>query len=200
METLKIKCPGDGLILTIRNIPGIENKFVTCPKCGRTRKVSDYINLSGIPFGNKNEECLTVDDQTLSDDKSQYNDTPYNPIIGKIVVMSTSQVFQLKLGRNVIGRCSTQSSADFQINCPNKRMSRCHLVIDVVKEAVKGIVHYVTLYKEAVNATFIGQMKLEYGDKIPLSDGTVIKLPDVDIKFVIPDEEATVTDDDNNAT
>ena len=197
-ETLKLKCPGDGLVLTIKYVPGIENKSLTCPKCGRKRKVCEYINLSGIPFVQAAGRC---DDETDDDsydgrheppsEDSEYKQNKYNVTVGQLLINPSGKTFQLKLGRNVIGRKSRQSSADIQIDCTTRRMSRDHLVIDVVKESLKGIVHYASLYKAAVNDTFIGQMKLEYGDKIPLSNGALIKLPDVDVTFIIPDEEAT---------
>ena len=194
-ETMKIKCPGDGLILTIKYVPGIENKFLTCPKCGRKRKISEYINLSDIHFKNSQDEGTDSDETPYDDSEhSEYKKIKYNPNIGKIVIKSTGQTFQLKLGRNVIGRNSPQSTSDFKINCTTRRMSRNHLVIDVVKESLKGMVHYVSLYKAAVNPTFIGEMKLEYGDKIPLNDKAVIKLPDVEATFIIPDEDETETD------
>ena len=204
---MKIKCPGDGLILTIKYVPGIEDKFLTCPKCGRKRKISEYINLGDIYSKNNQNDGTDSDNRSIDDgtdsDKtpydddsevSEYKEIKYNSTIGKIVINSTGQTFQLKLGRNVIGRNSPQSTSDFKINCTTRRMSRNHLVIDVVKESLKGMVHYVSLYKAAVNATFIGQMKLEYGDKIPLKDKAVIKLPDVEATFIIPDEDATETD------
>ena len=70
-------------------------------------------------------------------------------------------------------------------------MSREHLVIEIKKIPGKGFVHCASLYKEKVNPTFIGQNKLEYGDCVILHHRDLIRLPDVEARFEIPDNEAT---------
>jgi hypothetical protein len=64
-------------------------------------------------------------------------------------------------------------------------------VIEVKRVPAKGYVHYVSLYKEKVNPTYVEDELLQYGDCLVLSHGDVIKLPDVTFKFEIPDEDAT---------
>lgn len=100
--------------------------------------------------------------------------------------------FQLKPGRNIIGRKGQNSDANFQIDTADKRsMSREHIVIEVKKLPVKGFVHYVSLYKEKVNKTSIGNEPLLYGDCVVLNHGDIIKLPDATLRFEIPDGEET---------
>ncbi len=70
-------------------------------------------------------------------------------------------------------------------------MSREHIVIEVKKLPVKGFVHYVSLYKEKVNKTSIGNEPLLYGDCVVLNHGDIIKLPDATLRFEIPDGEET---------
>ncbi|MCI7783026.1 MAG: hypothetical protein MR544_08035, partial [Parabacteroides sp.] len=55
----------------------------------------------------------------------------------------------------------------------------------------KGFVHIASLYKERVNPTYINQTPLLYGDHIILQMGDRIILPNVTLRFEIPDEEAT---------
>ena len=112
--------------------------------------------------------------------------------MGKLKVEDFGVSFRLKVGRNVIGRKATASTADIQIpTAGGKHMSREHLVIEVKKVAGKGFVHYASLYKEKVNVTTINDELLEYGDSIVLKSGDKLKLLDVTILFEIPDDEGT---------
>ena len=87
---------------------------------------------------------------------------------------------------------SSKSEAGIQIYTADSRaMSREHIVIDVKNVPGKGFVHTLSLYKEKVNPTFIGSEPLVYGDRIVLTHGDVIRLPDTTLKFELPDEEAT---------
>lgn len=154
-----------------------------------------------VPF----KQCVKVTD---SDDKTKYKDgedctqvgeithlkTTENSVIGTLTVQGDSkETYNLKIGRNVVGRKASASTADFQIStAENRRMSREHVVIEVKKIAGRGVVHYISLYKERLNPTFIGNEKMEYGDVLELNDGDIIKLPDCTLKFEIPDEEGTV--------
>lgn len=172
-EIIKIKCPNDGDILTVQKVPGIESKYVTCPTCKQRMKFTDFKVIQD------SEEETTI----FGGGK--------NLIIGKLKVKSTGASYQLKIGKNVIGRKSPKSSADIQIDCPNNRMSREHLIIEVKKSPTEGFIHYARLFKGHVNATFVGDLELEEGDEVILKNRNVIKLPDVDVEFTLPDEDET---------
>ena len=76
-------------------------------------------------------------------------------------------------------------------------MSRLHLLIEVKKVVGKGFVHYVSLYGQKANATYIGNNQLEAGDIIELNSGDIIRLPDmpdIRVKFEIEDSEETQID------
>lgn len=173
MEKIKIKCPNDGGILTVQKVIDIESKFVTCPTCKQRMKFTDFKVIQD------SEEETTI----LGMGK--------NMIIGKLTVKSTGQSYQLKMGKNVIGRKSPKSSADMQIDCPNNRMSREHLIVEVRKTPTEGFVHYARLFKGHVNATFVNDLELEEGDEVILKNKNIIKLPDVDVEFTLPDEDET---------
>ncbi len=55
----------------------------------------------------------------------------------------------------------------------------------------RGLVHYVYINKEQVNPTYIGNCQLEYGDRLVLNHNDIIKLPDMELRFELPDEEGT---------
>lgn len=180
-ELIRIKCPWCSAILSVAYQSGIENKYVTCPVC---KKQS--------PF----RQCHNV--QTNEDDGgcTQFRlpeSAPMNEKVGVVKIVPSGISYQLKLGKNIIGRKASASKANFQIDTgENKRLSREHIVIDVKRESDRGYVHYLSLFKERVNDTFVDDNQLLYGDCIILKTGDIIKLPDVKLLFEILDEEATI--------
>lgn len=200
-DVIQIKCPFDGAVLTVRNQPGIESKNVTCPICRNKypftqfRRVSPVADGGDAPTGypqsyRQEEEHTSYAAGPVNQEKTRV--ASMNLTIGKLTVRDTGITFRLKAGRNVIGRRSPRSEADFQIDTGERRaMSRDHLVIEVRNVPGRGFVHYLSLFKEKVNNTFIGKEKLEYGDTVVLNQGDIIRLPDADLTFEIDDPEST---------
>lgn len=193
-DIIKIKCPYCGAVLSVKNQAGIESKSVTCPICKQKspfkdfKKVVDKVNDERTQYPGDDEKTSY---RTSSDPGTDIGNG-LNFTLGKLRVMPSGPSFQLKPGNNIIGRRATQSSADFQIPMEgSKRLSREHLVIEIKKVQGKGFVHYASLCKQKTNKTFIGSEQLEYGDCLVLNHGDIIKLPDVNVKFEIPDEEGT---------
>lgn len=197
-EIIQIKCPFDGAVLSVKNQPGIETKNVTCPICKHKYPFTQFkrVYKTSAGSGDIDTEYPEYEERTNyaydggSGEKTELGDMNFT--IGKVKLIGSGISYQLEPGRNVIGRKGTKSSADFQIDTDEKRsMSREHIVIEVKKVPAKGFVHYISLFKEKVNKTYIGNEPLLYGDCIVLNHGDVIKLPDADLKFEIPDDEAT---------
>lgn len=200
-EIIQIKCPFDGAVLSVKNQPGIETKSVTCPVCKHRYPFTQFKRV--VP--NVSTEDPTTE-YPGTDAHSGHGDEPTHYggeetteiyeqpeyILGKVIVMGSGVSYQLKPGRNIIGRKGKTSEANFQIDTAGKRsMSREHLVIEVNKIPEKGFVHYLSLYKENVGKTFIGSQPLLYGDCFVLKHGDSIKLPDATLRFEIPDGEDT---------
>lgn len=195
-EIIQIKCPFCGAVLSVKKIPDIDRKNVTCPICKQTNR---FVNYKLITLDDDKRTKSPVDEVKYpqrnydagSIDATQYG--PMNFTIGKLKLQGTDISYQLKPGKNEIGRKSKNSSVNFQIDTgESRRMSRNHLVIEVVKENYKGYVHYVSLSKENVNPTTVNGNPMCFGvDKVILNNGTIIKLPDAELRFEIPDEEAT---------
>lgn len=190
-EIIRIGCPRCGSVLSVKKFPGIETKTVTCPVCKLKGLFTTYKQI----VNNYDDEPTEYPEDLakgnpLDSEKTEFKEEK-SLILGELKVVATSQSFRLMPGRNVIGRKASQSAAQIQIPCSNKRMSREHLLIEVKKEVGKGFVHYISLNKEHVNDTFVNSAKLEYGDKIVLKHGDIIRLPDVEVRFEIPDEEGT---------
>lgn len=185
-EVIKIKCPFDGAVLSVKNQPGIETKKVTCPICKHTYPFTEFRQVK--PAADNSDPDTKY---TTGDEETDVKETA-NLTLGIVKVTGSNTMFPLHPGRNVIGRKAQKSGADFMIDTgENRAMSREHIIIDVKKIPVKGYVHYISLYKEKVNKTFIGSEQLLYGDCIVLKDGDIIKLPDATLRFEIPDTEGT---------
>lgn len=194
-NVIQIKCPFCGAVLSVKYQAGIESKNVTCPVCKHKypfpqfKQVKNYSPAEGVDteYPDKNNNGYH------NNGESSFTEMPkMNFIIGRVTVVSTGETFQLKTGRNVIGRKTLSSTADFKINTGDDLiMSREHLVIDVKKVAGKGVVHYASLFKERVNETRIGNDRLFYGDTVVLRHGEKIQLPGLLLKFEIPDDDAT---------
>lgn len=204
-KTIKLKCPLDGAVLAVQWQPNIEKMHITCPICKKKRPFADYMQLNGqqkpldddaTRYPGTNQGGQGANEPTHYGPTQQAKEeteigTKPNYTLGKLQVSGLGQTFQLRPGKNLVGRSAEGSSASIKIPCPNKRMSREHIVIEVVKEPMKGFVHYLSLYKEKVNPTCVDGQPLEFGDRIVLQPGMVIQLPDVEARFFIPDEDAT---------
>lgn len=200
-EIIQIKCPFDGAVLSVKNQPGIETKNVTCPICKHKYPFTQFKRVTSTPSNDDPDTEYPGGDEHTNydgehthyngDEKTEIGKQP-NYTLGKVTVIGSGQSYQLRPGRNVIGRRGQKSEANFQIDTADKRsMSREHIVIEVKKLPLKGFVHYVSLYKEKVNKTFIGNEPLLYGDCIVLNHGDIIKMPDATLRFDIPDGEET---------
>lgn len=185
-DILKIGCPVCGSVLSVKNQPGIESKFVTCPVCKNKSHFSAFKKIMV-----KEEKTEFPDEETTPYSEETDITKGVNFTLGKLVVPALDLSFQLKPDKNIIGRKAPHSSATIQIPCETNRMSREHLVIEIKKIPGKGFVHYASLYKERVNSTFIGQNQLEFGDCVVLKHKDVIRLPERECIFEISDGEVT---------
>lgn len=193
-ELIKIKCPFCGSTLSVKNQFGIENKKVSCPVCKKTHPFREYKRVVPTPSYDEDGDTEYPDKtKPYGDEEHTLTELPRMDFtLGKLKIEGTTTSYQLHTGKNVIGRKSVKSQADFKIDTAEKRgMSREHLMVEVKKIPGKGFVHYVSLYKEKVNKTYVGDELLSYGDVLILHHGDVIKLPDATLKFEIPDDEGT---------
>lgn len=180
-ETIKIKCPCCGAILTVKKLKGIENKKIKCPACGESSQFKLYQQL----FSHK-EIKKPVRETFYASEETRISILS-NEIIGKLRIMGAKiPPFDLVLGQNIIGRAASGSSASIQIPIRgNKNISREHIIIDVKKVPGQGICHYLSLFKDNVNETRVNNEVLEFGDCIVLKPGDIIQLPEVKLLFEV---------------
>ena len=184
MPTLDVKCPWCSAVLRIKSAPGMEGKNITCPNCKHTSPFTQFKTV--VP---KEEESVTCFPGGIGNVPTPIKE---NLIIGRLIIPLSGVSYQLLPGKNIIGRNASASTANFQIETGDiKRMSREHLIIAVKRIPSTGFTHYVSLYKERVNKTFINSTELLWGDTLILQHGDLIKLPDIELRFELPDEEMT---------
>lgn len=187
-DIVTIKCPKCGAVIKVKNVPGIESKSVKCPSCKEINPFIKFKRPSDISYENSGGEEPTH----YGNEEPTMPNLNVNTVLG-VLTLPSGKMVELKVGRNVIGRAATTSQATIQLptDPAHKRLSREHIVIEVVKDSTMGYVHYASLYKKEVNTTKINSAVLEYGDKIKLADGDKIYLPDMVLTFELPDEEKT---------
>ena len=192
---IEIKCPFCGAGARIQKKQDMEKKSYSCSNCKRKYPFEDWKKAAaksfvGLPKTSQTNTHNNVVDK-CNDGRTCYG--AINVAIGKLKLAGTDISYQLKLGANEIGRKSNKSIVDFAIDTGESRiMSRKHLLIEVVKEPLRGYVHYVSLCKENVNPTTVNGRVLCFGiDRVVLNDGAVIKLPDAELLFEIPDDDVT---------
>ncbi len=187
-DKIQIGCPNCGAILSVKMVPGIESKSVTCPVC---KKNAPFVNYKTKTASNDDDHTQYPGEENAyhKDEGETQVNLGANYTLGTLRHGSTT--YRLTMGINIVGRKAGDSKANVQLPCTNRRMSREHLIIEIKRVPGSGLVHYVSLYKEQVNPTHVGSSLLEYGDKIVLKHNDVIKLPDMDLRFEIPDEEGT---------
>lgn len=194
-EIIKIKCPFDGAVLSVKYQPGIESKNVTCPICKNKYPFTGFKRIQAAPAPPPPPVEHTEYGPHIQggNDMGRTRLPDANHTLGRLCVEGSGATYQLKRGRNVIGRKSSKPEADFAIDTgENRAMSRSHLVIDVRCDPAKGFIHCVSLFKEKVNATYVGKIQLLPGDCIVLNDGDIIRLPDATLRFEIPDRDGTI--------
>lgn len=185
---IQIKCPFDGAVLSILKQPGLEKRNVTCPICKHTYPFSQFKRVV------QKQNNAFDDPGTDYNEKTRTGNFKSNVFesVGCLMIKGTNQTFPLKLGYNTIGRKASNSSANFVIDTGmNRLMSREHILVEVKEIPGKGVVHYLSLCKEKVNATFVGNERIYPGDSIVLKQFDEIRLPGADLIFFVPDPEGT---------
>ncbi len=180
-DITRIRCPLCSSILRVKLVGDLSNKKLTCPTCKSSMLLDKFILLQ---TNERKERTEYNDINNVEPKKTRCEEHKSSKsILGKLKLGSCNMEFKLKDGRNIIGRQASSSSASIQIPTNNSlRMSREHLIINV-QETAMGYQYVVSLYKENVNATFVNNELLEFGDSIILKDQDIIKLPDISITF-----------------
>ena len=170
MEKIRIKCPVCGAILEAEDNPANFGKNVVCPNCKTRNKFSLF---QRVQYRAASEIDSTTEVRRVADAN-----------IGSLLDFSTGKKYHLREGRNLIGRMTykTPPLATVPIVTENRRMSRSHLYIDVIKGA-DGHYHAYASNASNQNPTTINGMLLEDGDALSLKDQDVLSLSDTKLIY-----------------
>ncbi len=193
-----------------------EKKIITCPKCGKARGFQDYIPVrllkcphcdsnitlplysfkpGGVIVCPKCKESVILGDGANSP-KEEHEDgitrLPYLGLveIGKIMQYEPVRVFQLKLGTNTIGRKADSSNASIQIETDDRKASRVHIQIEVVR-LNDGSYRHVLMNAKNINKTLVSGKRIEKGDRVILLGGETIQMAYTIIKFIGDESDDT---------
>ena len=158
-QTINIKCPSCGVVLRVTNSKNEPEKRFSCPKCGK-RIVVPFYRL-------KVEDGETQLDGNPVAQSTQLGDANLQQ---SCHLICNGVEYPLPIGRNVVGRKASSSSADIQIETLDKFMSREHMIINVRRLPDGGIKVDVSNHKNK-NSTRINDLLLQSGDAIVLHDG-----------------------------
>lgn len=172
METKRIKCPGCGVLLDVRNSQNETVKMITCPQCKSQLRVN---------FPQNNGETQYVGSFPSNGDDTVYMGRQQAAVSPGYLVYG-AQSYPLQLGMNVVGRKASTSQATVQIATDDRYMSRQHLNIHVNK-VTEEKVRVVVSNEHNKNATYVNGQLLDEGDQLVITDGSTIKMGNTTVTY-----------------
>ena len=184
METIKIKCPNCGAVLSVLDDPSNQGKNVKCPVCKQTYPFTAFKAVK--PKISEEEDKTSIGFAFNSDDATALPDFNKVETIGYLLDKTTSERYILSEGLNLVGRMTYQSApqATVPVKTSDRGFSRKHMNIEVVKGSDKVFRYYVS-NAENKNKTTVNGVELGSTDKMILHDGDVIKSSNTELIFKI---------------
>lgn len=172
MEMIRIKCPVCGVVLEAVDSPANYEKSVTCPNCKVRNKFSDFKRVLPAPISLPDDTDTVI--RSFSDD-----------IIGALLDPETGRRYPLNEGRNLIGRMThnSPSKASIPISTGNRRMSRAHLYIDIIK-GTDGRYHSYASNASNQNETTINGITLNNDDRLSLKNQDRLSLSGTELIYL----------------
>lgn len=161
MQTKTIKCPQCGALLKVKILAGETVKQVNCPQCGVLMQLR--FHAGGQPSAN--------------------TQVPVHGSFHSPALLYKQKCYELKDGKNIIGRKATTSAASLQIETADRMMSRQHAMVEVSRTA-KGTLHAVISNYQNKNATLVNGVPLQADDKIRLMNQYVVTLGETEMIYV----------------
>lgn len=161
MEIKKVKCPQCGQILQVKNSKDEDVKSFFCPSCNASLSVR---------FHEKEDKSRT----RIPNELKKSISLPF--------LISTGQIFQLSIGRNIVGRKADSSVADIQIKTDDRLISRHHALITVGQDPSGRYCAKLTNYKNK-NLTRVNGLDIVGQDEVILEEGSTILMGATVITF-----------------
>ena len=171
MDTIKIKCPNCGAILSVLDDPSNKGKSVRCPACNEKHKFLEFKLVTPM----LDDDKTRIGGTSQSEDKTELPNISRSSI-GYLLHELNGHKYVLSEGINLIGRKTYQQAplASVPIETDDRGFSRKHLFIEVTKGS-DGIYRHYAYNAANMNATTVNETKLEEGDKVILHTGDRIE-------------------------
>lgn len=199
MQTKRIKCPNCSVILDVRNSKNETLKLITCPSCRAKLQVKfepTQEPLIGVTImspspPNSNDGATQLAGSTSDsgatqlagsgNGATQLGSAKHNPSDTPRLLFGET-VYELKEGRNIVGRKGTTSQATVQIETADRYMSRQHSLVTVTKLPDQSLKVVLSNYQNK-NATLVDGQPIETGDEIRLTNGDTITMGKTTVTF-----------------
>ena len=179
-KIIQIKCPSCHQPIGIKNQPGVDALKIKCPFCSLAFTVK--FNRRPIRLEEGHASNLSSGQQLAADDETEFGNVLANT--GNPMLLVNGAKHSLKLGRNTVGRKSSESSATLQLPVADRYMSRVNAVIEVYKVAQGK--WYVTIAScNERNLVKVNEHSVQMGDKMVLQSNYVIRLGHTNIVFTL---------------
>jgi len=192
-EMINIKCPYCSALLKVQEQPGLENASITCPVCNRKTLFRDFKKIGNS--STDEDETITSNrkkKKVVDEDETITNNSGFLAI--GCLIMPNGRTEQLHMGINTIGRESRSTLAE--IHFPDvhktKKSSRNHAKIEVVKQS-NGTCKHILYNWQNRTPTYVNGDMVDQGDRIILHNGDSLRFGDVPVRFIIADDEETLT-------
>ena len=184
METIRIKCPNCGAILTVEDSPANLGKKVKCPICKLIYSLESFKKMP--PKISEEEDRTCLGGSFSADDVTVLPEIDKTLHVGYLWDERQDIKYPLSEGINLIGRMSLKSDpvATLPIQTDDKGFSRKHLYIDVVKGS-DGVLRYYAYNAENKNKTTVNSVQITGQDTIILRDGDLIESSSTRLLFKI---------------
>ena len=187
IKTIEIKCPFCKQPVSIMVLTDVESMKKTCPHCQKT--ITIRFNKKDVRMDSSQTRQQSSGGSSDGERQAEKNsdETELGNVLinsGKPFLVIGNQRFQLKEGRNTVGRRSDDSTATLQIPTDDLYMSRVNAIIEISK--VTGNKWYVTVSScNERNLVKVNQRTLKMGERLVLQPSYVIRLGHTDVGFTL---------------
>lgn len=198
MDTIRIKCPTCGAILTVADSPANVGKSVKCPVCKEKHQFTEF---KAVQTPKEDSDRTSLGMNIPTEDKTQLPVKPSVVTFGYLVDEVHHRKYTLTSGVNLIGRKTYQTApvASIPIETDDLCFSRKHLYIEAAK-GPDGVIRHYAYNAANKNETTINGTRLGDGDKLILHDSDVIRSGNTTLVFKVAELGFHQTSNDSDKT
>lgn len=188
MEIVRVVCPKCKTQLDVKNKQNVDQKLIKCPACGCQLMVR--FNSGNAPQQGAAEEGKRTwyrrPGEMAPNNEGETMVASFNVSKGIGYLVFNDTKYQLKIGRNTIGRKSSTPQATIQIDTMgDNTMSRFHAVIEIVRMSDMSVRAIISNGSNK-NPTYVSGTLLSGTDKLILKNGSEIKMGKIILRYELP--------------